>query len=256
MVKEFCVDGVAVRVKSRFYENAGLGYVTTLGLSVGLGISVLYDLGKSLEDVALIIKRGLVTALGLYACKYGGFIVEGGFRKELKDRSIPPLVFRGNIPEDWLFVVAVPEKPLKRISKLRANEEPRILSEVKMGDEDASYLSRVVLMKIIPSFIERDLRSFGEGLTELNKRLGHVWMKYQGGIYSDPLVEKGIEILLKHTYSACQSSWGPTFYGITDSEVSARNAAEELKRLLRDNGGGDVFITRGRNVGLEVTSCG
>jgi len=256
LVKSFETGGVVVRVRERFYENAGLGYITTLGLSIGLGISELYNLRKSLEEIALTIKRGLVTALGLYACRYGGFIVEGGFRKELRDRSIPPLIFRGDIPDDWFFVVAVPERPWRKLNKLRVSSEPKILEEVRASDEEASYLSRLVLMKIIPSFIEKDLKSFGEGLTEFNRRLGYIWMKYQGGVYCDPLVERGIEIMTRYTYAACQSSWGPTFYGITDSEESAKRAVEELEQLLRGNGGGVVFVTHGRNRGLEVESCG
>ncbi|MEM4652566.1 MAG: hypothetical protein QW535_00470 [Candidatus Nezhaarchaeales archaeon] len=32
-----------------------------------------------LEMIAMVARRGLVTALGLYSCKHGGFIVGGGF---------------------------------------------------------------------------------------------------------------------------------------------------------------------------------
>lgn len=256
IAKGLGIEGLRIIVRERFPEYAGLGYVTTLGLAIGLGAVKVHGLRRDVEDVALLIRRGLVTALGLYACKLGGFIVEGGFRKDLVERSVPPLVFRGDIPGDWLFVVAVPEAPRRRIAELRASREEAILREVSMSDEEASYLSRLVLMKIIPSFVERDVVGFGEALTEFNRRLGMVWQKYQGGIYCDPIVDKGIELMLKYAYGACQSSWGPAFYGILDREDRALKLVDELKRLLSDHGGGDVFIAKGRNRGLEVVELG
>jgi len=256
VVKGFDLRGVRVVVRERFPEYIGLGYVTTLGLSIGLGIAEMHGLGLKIEDVAFMIRRGLLTALGLYACKLGGFIVEGGFRKDLVEKSVPPLIFRGEVPDDWLFVIAVPEAPRKRIAELRASREEGILREVSMSSEEASYLSRLVLMKIIPSFVEGDLIGFGEALTEFNRRLGLVWQRYQGGVYCDPIVDKGIEVMLKYAYGACQSSWGPTFYGILDREDEALKLVEELKRLLSDHGGGDVFIAKGRNKGLEVVEVG
>jgi beta-ribofuranosylaminobenzene 5'-phosphate synthase len=257
IITDYCgVKGIRVVVRELFPEYTGLGYVTTLGLSIGMGFARLYDLKWKIEDVAKIIRRGLVTALGLYSCKSGGFIVEGGFKKGFVEKHVPPLIFRGEIPDDWLFVVAVPEAPRKRIMELRIDKEDRILQEVSMSSEEASYLSKLVLMKIIPSFIEKDLVSFGEAITEFNKRLGLVWKGYQDGRYCDLVVEKGVELMLKYTYSACQSSWGPAFYGITDSEDRANKVAEELRNFLKKSGGGDVFVTRGENSGLEVMELG
>ncbi len=257
VANSFGFGGFRVTVKERFPEYTGLGYVTTLGISVGIGAARLHGINCSVEEIALKIRRGLVTALGLYSCKLGGFIVEGGFRKGMVERSVPPLIFRGEIPENWIFVIAVPEAPRKRITELRIRSEERILlQEVSMNAEDASYLSRLVLMKMIPSFVERDLATFGEAITEFNRRLGFIWERYQRGLYCDPLVERGIEIMLEHAYGACQSSWGPTFYAITDSENKARRLADEIRNFLSFHGGGDVFVTRGNNRGLEVVELG
>lgn len=256
LVRSFGLEGARITVERSFYAYAGLGYITSLCFAIGVGLSYIYNLGLSIEDIALTVKRGLVTALGLYSCKYGGFIVEGGFRRDMKDSMVPPLVYRGDIPEDWLFVVAVPIGLIKRNVEFRERYEGEILGRVYMDSSTASYLSRLVLMKIIPSFVERDIEEFGKALTEFNRRLGYTWSEYQGGVYSSPIVEKGIEIMLKYAYGACQSSWGPTFYGITDDERKARALVDELKAFLDGYGGGDVFIARGRNKGLEMMSCG
>ena len=225
-------------------------------MSIGLAVSKLFGLDTTLEDVAYAVRRGLVTALGLYACKFGGFIVEGGFRRDRAEKMIPPLIFRGEIPDKWLFVVALPTEPWKKVVGFRLREEDKAIKEVYMQPSEASYLSRLVLMKIIPSFVEKDIKSFGEGLTEFNRRLGYVWSKYQGGIYCDPIVEKGIEIVLRYSYAACQSSWGPTFYGILDDEKEAEKLAKELRDFIDSHGGGYVYISRGWNRGSEVIEYG
>ncbi|MEM0217557.1 MAG: hypothetical protein QXM73_02250 [Candidatus Nezhaarchaeales archaeon] len=51
--------------------------------------------------------------------------------------------------------------------------------------------------------------------------------------------------MLKYAYGACQSSWRPTFYGITDDEDKAEKLINELTDFLRRHGEGDVFITGG-----------
>jgi beta-ribofuranosylaminobenzene 5'-phosphate synthase len=79
VAQSFGVTGFRVVVRESFPEYVGLGYVTTLGIAIGLGVSELFRLRLSAEDMALAIRRGLVTTLGVYACKVGGFIVEGGF---------------------------------------------------------------------------------------------------------------------------------------------------------------------------------
>ncbi|MEM0217558.1 MAG: hypothetical protein QXM73_02255 [Candidatus Nezhaarchaeales archaeon] len=109
----------------------------------------------------------------------------------MKEASTLPLIYRGKIPEDWLLVVAVPTNLVEKNISFREACENKVLDEVYMDSFTVSYLSRLVLMKIIPSFVEKDIREFGDALTEFNKRLGLVWLKYQGGVYCSPIVERG-----------------------------------------------------------------
>ena len=87
---------VEVIVKSHIPKWVGVGFHTTLALSLGKAVSELYNLNLSLEEIALAMRRGLVTALGFYAVKVGGFIYEGGFPVDRRERVVPPLIFRGN----------------------------------------------------------------------------------------------------------------------------------------------------------------
>jgi len=236
---------VKIEIKHYIPKWVGLGFHTTLALTLGLGINRIYNLGLSLEDIALTVRRGLITALGFYAVKLGGFIVEGGFPVNKREKVVPPLIFRENIPENWFFVVAIPETPRKDLEEVRRVEDEILTNLKKMPPELADRLSRIVLMKILPAFVERDIKAFGEGLYQFNNLLGKFWSDYQESIYCCELVSEGIKVMLEDAYCACQSSWGPTFYGLVDDRHKAEIVRDKIKKLFEENGdSGEVFITK------------
>ncbi len=252
-VDAFDLAGAEVKVKKSIPKFVGMGYHTTLALSIGSALAKLYDLKLTTEQIALTMQRGAITSLGVHAFKVGGFIVEGGFRVDQREKMIPPLIFRQPVPSNWLFVIAIAAEPQEKIVKMRENED-HILRNLKlMPKETSDMLSRIVLVKIIPSIIENDLKSFGEGLTAFNSELGKFWNEYQcGRTYCHPVVEEAIKIILRRSTCACQTSWGPTIYGIVDGKNQAETLTKELKEYLAKNGGGEVFYTKANNVGAVI----
>ena len=171
-----------------------MGYHTTLALSIGSALAKLYGLKLTTEQIALTMKRGAITSLGVHAFKVGGFIVEGGFRVNEREKMIPPLIFRQAVPENWQFVIAIAKEPQEKIVKMRENEDLILRNLKLMPKETSDMLSRLVLVKIMPSIIENDLQSFGEGLTSFNSELGKFWNAYQcGRTYCHPVVEEAIK---------------------------------------------------------------
>lgn len=253
-IEKHDLPGGEIEINRPLPKYVGIGHHTTLALSIGKGLSHLHNLSLSMEEVALTMERGLITALGTYACKSGGFVVEGGFKIEEMEEMVPPLIFRSDIPEDWYFVIAIPNASREKIAEMREGEEDEILKNLRsMSEELSAELSRLVLVKMIPSIIEKDIKSFGDSLTTFNSKLGTVWSDYQEGIYSNDVVRQGIEIMKDKAYSACQSSWGPTFYGLVNDESEAIGLAEELDSLMEEEGGGKAFHTTPRNRGLELS---
>ncbi len=251
--ESFDLAGAEVKVKKSIPKFVGMGYHTTLALSIGSALAKLYGLKLTTEEIALTMKRGAITSLGVHAFKVGGFIVEGGFRVKEREKMIPPLIFHQSVPSNWLLVIAIANEPQEKIVKMRENED-HILRNLKlMPKETSDMLSRIVLVKIMPSMIEGDLKSFGEGLTAFNSELGKFWNEYQcGRTYCHPVVEEAIKIMLRRSTCACQTSWGPTIYGIVDRQSEAETLSKELKDYLTKNGGGDVFYTKANNVGAVV----
>lgn len=252
-VERFNLVGAEVKVKASIPRFVGMGYHTTLALSIGAALTKLYNLDLTVEKIALAMRRGAITSVGVHAFKVGGFIVEGGFRVEQREKMIPPLIFHQKVPENWFFVIAIPQEPIEKIIKMRENEDDILRNLKLMPKETSDELSRLVLVKIIPSIIENDLKSFGDGLTAFNSKLGRFWNDYQcGRTYCSPIVEEGIKLVLRRSSCACQTSWGPTFYGIVEGQKEAETLTGELEEFLAKNGGGQVFYTKANNVGAVI----
>ncbi len=246
--------GIEINVKETIPEHLGMGSQTALALSIGSAISELYNRSIAVEEMAIALGRSDIVALGFNSFQTGGFIVDGGYKIEDKCRRVPPCIFRYPIPEDWLFVVCIPKKPIPAILKIKEHEE-EILNNLKpMPEQTSDRLSRIMLMQVMPSIMEHDIKTFGKYITAFNSRLGGFWEEFQeGNTYCDPIVEAGVKILLENgAYGACQTCWGPTFYGLVDDGDTARKLVAKLEDLLDSEGGGEVFYTPGNNQGARI----
>ncbi len=243
--------GVSIEVLSDILEHSGFGSGTQLALAVGSALSEIYDLSLKTEEIALKLNRSRRSGIGTYAFKHGGFIVDGG-HKANGGGGIPPLLFRAEVPESWLFVIGVPEIPVNTSGSIEAN------AFKKLEPPPATLIggiSRTILMQMIPAIIEEDIVSFGEAMTSVDFRFGEFWIEVQGGMFSHPLIEEGIGFLAQNgALGVGQSSWGPAFYGLSEGESEARNICVDLERYLNEDGRkGRAFVARPDNQGAIVT---
>jgi len=241
--------GADIEVSCDIPEHAGFGSGTQLALAVGAAFSELYDLGLSTEEVALRLNRSRRSGVGTYAFDQGGFIVDGGHRVDSRE-GIPPLVFRADVPEGWRFVAGVPDIP--NYHHGRVEEE----AFKRLGPPPAALIgeiSRIVLLKMIPAVLEADIEAFGEAMTGVDYKFGSFWKEVQGGVFSHPTIEAGIEFLMKEgALGVGQSSWGPAFYGLTDSAGGSR-LSSSLEAFLNEGGRrGTSFVARPDNDGALI----
>jgi len=251
IIRDFAVDsGAEFEIVSDIPEHQGFGSGTQLALAVGSAISRIYELGLSAEDIAMKLSRSRISGIGTQAFKHGGFIVDGGHKTDYP-HSIPPMIFHHDIPRNWLFVIGVPEinqNISDEIEKKAFNlfEPP---SKELMGE-----VARLILIKMIPSIIENDIKAFGEAMTSIDYKFGEYWLKVQGGRYSHPLIEAGVGFLLNSgAYGGGQSSWGPVFYGLVEGERKAQLVRDKLNEFLNSAGRrGSAFYTRPNNEGAKI----
>jgi beta-RFAP synthase len=234
-----------IKVKQAIPEHTGLGSGTQLALAVATALAKLFDVNASIQELAKAMGRGQRTSVGTTIFERGGFVVDGGKSKN----GFPTTIFRQPFPEEWVFVVAVPnvEKGLAK------DEETAAFARMSpMLAEDAGKLCRLTFMKLLPSLVERDIKSFGEALTQIQTLIGEYFAVAQGGTYSSQAATEGTALMQKlGAYGVGQSSWGPAFYGLTHKD-EAKEIQLKVQAFLRKSVGGQVFTAKANNRGAYV----
>jgi beta-ribofuranosylaminobenzene 5'-phosphate synthase len=240
-------SNVTIEVKQIIAEHTGLGSGTQLALAVATALAKLFGVKASVQELAEAMGRGRRTSVGTTIFEQGGFVVDGG--KITGEKRFSATIFRQSFPPDWRFVVAVPD-----VNKGLAKSEETAAFEAltPMKAEDAGKMCRLVMMKLLPSLVERDIKSFGEALTQIQIVIGDYFADVQGGTYSSQTATEGIALLQKlGAYGAGQSSWGPAFYGLTQKE-KAKEIENNVKAFLKKSVGGHVFVAKANNRGAYI----
>lgn len=234
-----------VKILNKLPSHVGLGSRTQLSLSVAKAISVLENRNYDAVELAKLVGRGGTSGVGTAAFDKGGFILDAGhvFRRDetakgMENEAIktsflpssasnvspPPVLFQHALPEDWFFVLAIPM--VKRGAHgLEEIEVFKRYCPIKRAEVER--ICRIVLMRTLPSVLEKDIATFAESLTTLQ----------EAGF-------KKIEVELQHdiikalfnffdTHDALghgMSSFGPATYAIVEGE----KRANELAGLTND----------------------
>jgi beta-ribofuranosylaminobenzene 5'-phosphate synthase len=240
-------SNVTINVKQVIPEHSGLGSGTQLALAVATSLAKLFDVKASVQELAEVMGRGRRTSVGTTIFEQGGFVVDGG--KITSEKRFPATIFRQPFPQDWRFVVSVPNVN-KGLAK--SEETAAFKAAAPMKAEDAGRMCRLTMMKLLPALVERDIKSFGEALTQLQIVIGDYFAEVQGGTYSSQAAAEGIALLQKlGAYGAGQSSWGPAVYGITQKE-NAKQIEAKVKAYLKKSVGGQVFTAKANNKGAYI----
>lgn len=242
---------VNLRVYQTIPEHIGLGSGTQLALAVAVALAKLFNVKASTQELAAAMGRVQRTSVGTTIFDKGGFVVDGG--KTLKDKAtisnFPPIIFHKPFPEDWCFIIAVPNA-----NKGLANDaEKATFKQLSpMPVEDVGRVCRLTLMKLLPSLVEHDIENFGEALTNIQVIIGEYFAQVQGGRYSSSATANSIEYMQQiGAYGVGQSSWGPTCYGLF-RESNANEARDKVQSFLKGNFGGQAFSAYANNKGAYI----
>ncbi|MBT6605407.1 hypothetical protein HOB36_10010 [Candidatus Bathyarchaeota archaeon] len=242
--------GVHLDIQSDIPEHMGFGSGTQLTIALGIALNRIFGLGMTYKNIVVGQGRSRRSGIGTHTFLHGGFIVDGGHAVNAPE-TIPPLIHRSDVPDDWLFVVCTPDinsgfSGAKETTAFKNLEPPPV--------EMIAKVSRLVLMQMIPSIVERDITLFGDAMTKLDTIFGDYWATMQGGTYSHPRIEECVNHLLQNgVYGAGQSSWGPALYGLVEGNSQARELADEMDQFLNEGQNtGVVFITGADNKGAQI----
>jgi beta-ribofuranosylaminobenzene 5'-phosphate synthase len=238
---------ISIHVKQTIPEHSGLGSGTQLALAVATALAKLSNVKASVQEIAKNMGRGQRTSVGTTIFEKGGLVIDGG--KSSTKNSFPATIFRRSFPDDWVFVVAIPNVQ-KGLAKNEETAAFKTLSPMK--PEDAGRICRLTIMKLLPALIECDIENFGEALTQIQIIVGDYFAEVQGGTYSSQTATEGIKLMQKlGVYGAGQSSWGPAFYGLAQKDKT-KEVELKVKAFLKKCVGGQVFVARANNKGAYI----
>ena len=247
-----------LRLKASIPSHVGLGSGTQLALAVGTALARLGGLELDVTEMAQTMGRGVHSGIGIATFQHGGFVLDGGHRVAGDDvvalapvgTGVPPVLFHHPFPENWYFVVVVPAAE----AGFSGEREQRAFQTLPPAPPTlVEKISRLVLIKMLPALVERDIVYFGQALTEIQRLVGDCFAAVQGSRYANALSERLVDFLLdKGAAGAGQSSWGPTVYALVDGERQALLLESKAQEFLARNGEGHTFCALADNRGARL----
>jgi beta-RFAP synthase len=219
---------------------------------VGTALSRIFEVNASISELATIMGRAKRTGVGTAVFAKGGFVVDGG--KPAKNgvcasEKFPPLIFRQDFPQNWRFIVAIPNVP----KGLTSQEEASAFAKLPPMDvADVGKICRLTMLRLLPSLAEREIESFGDALTKIQVLTGKQFASAQGGIYSSAASAECIEYMQRIGVNGVgQSSWGPALYGVVRNEEAKPTLIKVQAHLIKSVGG-QAFIAKANNKGATI----
>lgn len=239
---------VAITVKQTIPEHVGLGSGTQLALAVATAMAKIFHVKATTQELALTMNRMQRTCVGTTIFEKGGFVVDGG--KDTKNpHCSPPLICRQPFPDEWRFVVAIPNVE----QGFSNNQETAAFKNVKpMPAEEVGKICRLIMMKLLPALAEKNIENFGEALTHIQNTIGDSFANVQHGRYTHASAAENIDYLQKlGAYGVGQSSWGPALYGLFQKQ-DTKKVQRQLQEFLNRKWGGQVFTAKATNRGAYI----
>jgi beta-ribofuranosylaminobenzene 5'-phosphate synthase len=249
-MKHFQIDsGFDFFVEDTYPAHSGLGSGTQISLATAKLIAAYNGIDIESSQLGKIVGRGGTSGIGVGAFQEGGFIVDGGHSNDEKPgflpssaskASPPPILARYNFPEDWDIIIAIPQIE----DRVSGSKEVNIFQEFcPIPLRDVERLSHVILMKLMPSVLEKDIVSFGNAINQIQSiGFKKVEMDLQDKLISDILGN----MRDSGAAGAGMSSFGPTVYAVTDN--NSKDILKSVKEIMPDSEGVS-FITKAQNTG-------
>lgn len=240
--------GARLELKRALPAHVGLGSGTQLALAVAAGLARLFGIEASIRALANVMGRGRRSGVGIAAFEAGGLAVEAS----PLPGGVPASLLRHAVPDDWTFVVVVPQGT-HGLSGATEEEAFRRLSPAP--EDEVDLLCRLVLADLVPSLIERDLGTFGETLTRIQEIVGRRFQAFQSGTYATELSADLLKAMAKAGAAGWgQSSWGPTVFALVGDPGAADAVEGAARAVLAGRAEGTIYRSRVRNSGAEIVT--
>ncbi|MFC7046662.1 beta-ribofuranosylaminobenzene 5'-phosphate synthase family protein [Halobacteriaceae archaeon GCM10025711] len=253
------VAGASVTVREELPRHVGLGSGTQLALATLAAVARAHGRDPAVRERAPELGRGGRSGVGVAGFERGGFVLDAGHPTalftpdppETGSWQVPAVAAHHHVPDDWRFVVALPD-----VAPGRDGEEEDASMRAVVADADpdvADEISGRITRQVLPAVAGGDREAFGAAVAAVGRLNGSWYADEQGGVYRPPVGDV-VETLRESpaVSGAGQSSWGPAVYGVTDADHAADAAAAAERALDEAGTGGEVLVSRPRNRGATV----
>lgn len=227
--------------------HSGLGSGTQLALAIAAGLRSLENLPLNAAADAAMLSRGARSGLGAGLFEQGGFVVDGG---RGASTLTPPVISRISFPQEWrVILVHDPEA----IGLHDSEEKEAFAALAPLSPTASGEICRLVLMRLMPALAEKEFAPFGAALTRIQEIVGDYFSSAQkNSRYTSKKVEHLIMRMGELGATGLgQTSWGPTGFAFTESEISARIILEQITEEARSLGLTTTFH-HGFNTGAKI----
>lgn len=236
-------EEIKININKSYEPHQGLGSGTQIDLAIGTAYTLLCGERIRPTELARNLNRGGTSGIGIAAFEKGGFIMDGGHsRKEKKEflpssaskAAPPPILLRRPFP-DWDIALITP-----RGRSIEGQGEVDIFSRYcPIPRKEVERLSHIILMKLLPALVEKDLSVFGDALNDIqNTGFKRIELSLQ-----PPSIKDVLKRCQKNSYGAGLSSFGPTIYCLTDN-------VEDLRAKLPEEP--NIKVTKANNKGALI----
>ncbi|MBA2563946.1 MAG: hypothetical protein H0V09_00810 [Gemmatimonadetes bacterium] len=195
--------------------------------------------------------------MGTWTFEGGGFVVDGGHRRErvsgpgtgARGAGAAPLLGRFPVPPEWRCVIALPDVE----AGLSGEEERAAFARLTPPPAETVWrMAHLLLLGVLPALVERDIVTFGRRLSELQRRVGECFRPIQGSMYAAPEVGDLVRRFEDAgAAGAGQSSWGPAVFAVVGGEEAAAELAERARGWI--GASRPVFTTAFDNAGASLS---
>jgi beta-RFAP synthase len=231
-------------------EHVGLGSGTQTALALATLIARQHRIDQPVARLCALAGRAQRSGVGFHLFQSGGFVVEGGHARGGVAFEVPPLLARHEIPEDWRVVVALPVTD-RTVSGEMEDEAFRRLRPATATTVER--ISRLVLTRLLPALVSRDLKSFGAALTETQELVGRCFAPVQEGEFHPAGALLAARLKEEGACGVGQSSWGPAVYAFATDTAEEERLAGIIERA---DPGARVLRVRGLNRGAGLVVQG
>ncbi len=237
-VSTLSVPGARVRLERGLARHVGLGSGTQLALATLAAIARAHGREPRVRERAPAMGRGGRSGVGVATFEAGGFVVDAGHptdrftteRPADGDWTVPAVVARHRLPDDWRFLLVVPAADPGRSGE---DEDASIRAVIERADPAiADEVAGLLVRRLLPAAAEGRLEAFGDAVGEIGRKNGVWYADAQGGTFRPPAGALIDALEDRPVLSGVgQSSWGPAVYAVTDA-THAEEAREEARAAL------------------------